>query len=92
MALFGWDRFNARLSVNSRPLTAREIEEEVVTYDNYYKNFSYEQASRPAISLAVVPNDLNLDLSNLERWYQLDAGEKFGSYTLYKVKIKEQRR
>lgn len=89
MALFGWDRFNARLSVNARPLTALEVEEEVNTYVNYYKNFSYEQASRPVISLAVVPNDLNLDLSNLEHWYRLDAGEKFGSYTLYKTKLKE---
>jgi hypothetical protein len=89
MALFGWDRFNSRLSVNARPLTARELEEEIRTYDNYYKNFGFEQASNPKISLAIVPNDLNLDLSNLERWYDLDAGETFGDYTLYKVRLKE---
>ncbi len=89
MALFGWDRFNARLSVNARPLTVGEVEEGVRTYDNYYKNFSIEQASRPILSFVVVPNNLNLDLSNLERWYELDAGENFGAYTLYKVKLKE---
>jgi len=88
MALFGWDRFNATLSVNARPLTARELEEEIARYDAYYKNFSYAQASRPALSLVVVPNNINLDLSNLRRWYELDAGENFGAYTLYKVKLK----
>ncbi len=88
MALFGWDRFNPRLSVNARPLTTREVEEEVKTYDNYYKNFSYEQAARPTISLIIVPNNLNLDLSNLERWYQLDTGENFGAYTLYRAQLK----
>ncbi len=89
MALFGWDRFNPVLSANYRPLTALEVEEEVRTYDKYYKNFSREQASRPMLSLAVVPNNLNLDLSNLKRWYQLDAGENLGAYTLYKVRLKE---
>jgi hypothetical protein len=89
MALFGWDRFNSRLSVNARPLTARELEEEIRTYDNYYKNFGFEQAANPRLSLAVVPNNLNLDLSNLERWYELDAGETLGNYTLYKIRLKE---
>jgi hypothetical protein len=88
MALFGWDRFNATLSVNARPLTVGEVEQEVRRYDNYYKNFSFEQASRPTLSFAVVPNNLNLDLSNLERWYELGAGENFGAYTLYKLQLK----
>ncbi|MDQ3711621.1 MAG: hypothetical protein M3388_05330 [Acidobacteriota bacterium] len=88
MALFGWDRFNATLSVNARPLTVGEIEQEVRRFDAYYENFSFEQASRPTISFAVVPNNLNLDLSNLERWYELDAGESFGAYTLYKLHLK----
>jgi hypothetical protein len=88
MALFGWDRFNATLSVNARPLTVGEVEQEVRRFDAYYKNFSFEQASRPTLSFAVVPNNLNLDLSNLERWYELGAGENFGAYTLYKLHLK----
>jgi hypothetical protein len=88
MALFGWDRFNATLSVNSRPLTAAEIEEEVARYDNYYKNFGFEQAARPTISFVVAPNSLQTNFSNLRRWYEISAGETYGKFTLYKVKLK----
>ncbi len=88
MALFGWDRFNARLSVNARPLTAVEIEEGVKIYDDYYKNFGFEQATNPLISLVIVPNDTDVDLSNLQRWYNLDAGENLGAYKLYKATLK----
>ena len=90
MALFGWDRFNAKLSVNARPLTVGEVEEGVKIYDDYYKNFSFEQASNPLISLVVVPNNADIDLSNLQRWYDLDAGENLGAYTLYKAALKPQ--
>jgi hypothetical protein len=88
MALFGWDRFNATLSVNSRPLTAAEIEEEVERYDDYYKNFGVEQAARPTLSFVVAPNSLQTDFSNLRRWYEIGAGETVGKFTLYKVKLK----
>jgi len=90
MALFGWDRFNPTLSVNSRPLTSLEIEEEVARFDSYYKNFSFEQATRPVLSFVVVPNNLSPEFSNLSRWYEIDAGEVHGKFTLYKVKLKQQ--
>jgi hypothetical protein len=88
MALFGWDRFNSTLSVNSRPLTVGEIEAEVARYDNYYKNFSLAQAMQPTLSFVVAPTSASLDFSNLRRWYELDAGETHDSYTLYKVSLK----
>jgi hypothetical protein len=90
MALFGWDRFNARLSANARPLTLGEIEEEVRRYDAFYKNYSHADASQPTLSYVIVMSNLNTDLSNLERWYQLEAGENLGAYTLYKVQLKNQ--
>ena len=88
MALFGWDRFNAALSVNSRPLTSGEIDEEVARYDNYYKNFSFEQAKRPALSFVVAPDDSQTEFENLKRWYEMDAGETVGKFTLYRVRLK----
>ncbi len=88
MALFGWDRFNATLSVNSRPLTTAEIEAEVARYDDYYKNFNTEQATRPALSFVVAPNDSQPEFENLKRWYETDAGETIGKFTLYRVKLK----
>ena len=88
MALFGWDRFNSTLSVNWRPLTVGELEAEIARYDNYYKNFNFEQATHPTLSFVVAPNSMPKDFSNLRRWYEIDAGETFGAYTLYKVKLK----
>jgi len=88
MALFGWDRFNSTLSVNSRPLTVGEIEEEVARFDAYYKTFSAEQAMRPTLSFVIAPSSFPPDFFNLRRWYEIDGGEQFGKFTLYKVRLK----
>lgn len=88
MALFGWDRFNATLSVNARPLTVGEVEQEVQRYDSFYKNFSIAQASAPTLSFVVVPKEGDWNLANLQRWYEIAAGEDFGKYKLHKVKLK----
>lgn len=88
MALFGWDRFNATLSVNSRPLTSGEIEDEVKRYDAYYKNFGFGQAIQPTLSFVVAPNTLPKDFSNLRQWYEMEEGEEFEKFTLYRVKLK----
>ena len=89
MALFGWDRFNATLSVNAKPLTAGEIEEEVRRYEAFYRNFNREQAAAPTLSFVITPVDANTDLTNLERWYDLDAGETHGDFILRRVHLKD---
>lgn len=88
MALFGWDRFNARLSANAKPLTLPEIEEEVANYKNFSKSFSVADAQNPKISYVVVFESDEDELINLDKWYERDAGEKLGKYILYKVKLK----
>ena len=69
-------------------MTNGEVEGEVRRYEAFYKNFSFAQASAPTLSLVVVPQNTELDLSNLLRWYELDAGEDFGNFKLHKVKLK----
>nr|MBA2735419.1 hypothetical protein [Pyrinomonadaceae bacterium] len=88
MALFGWDRFNARLSANARPLTQPEIEAEVDAYARFSRGFNAETAQNPLLSFVVVDADANDKLENLSRWYQLDGGENQGKYKLYRVKLK----
>lgn len=88
MALFGWDRFNAKLSANARPLTLPEIEEEVANYENFSKNFSVEDAKNPLISYVIVYAEANDELKNVDRWYQRDSGETLGKYILYKTILK----
>jgi len=88
MALFGWDRFNARLSANARPLTHPEIEAEVDAYARFSRGFNAETAQNPLLFFVIVDADANDKLENLSRWYQLDDGENQGKYKLYRVKLK----
>jgi hypothetical protein len=89
MALFGWDRFNARLSANARPLTQPEVEAEADAYARFAREFNSQAAQNPLLFFVVVYSESNDELENLDRWYQRDAGEDFGKYKLYRVKLKE---
>jgi len=90
MALFGWDRFNARLSANARPLTLSEIEDEVNNFTRFSRDFSLEDALNPQLSYVVVYNEANNQMTNLDIWYERGAVRNFGKYSLYELKIKEQ--
>lgn len=88
MALFGWDRFNARLSANARPLTRFEIEEEVNRYARFVRDFSRADAQNPQLSYVIVFNGAANPLVNLNAWYERGAIKNFGSYSLYELKLK----
>jgi hypothetical protein len=90
VSLFGWGRHTDRLTSEAKPLTYGEIAQEARKYGEYRRNFNINQASSPTISYVVVPNDWNLSFANLDLWYERDAGEKLGAYTLYKVKLKSE--
>ncbi len=85
MALFGWDRFNARLSANARPLTTAEIDTEVAAFEAFSRNFSAADAGDPKLDWLVVYTDANDPMKNINRWYELDAGESLGKYTLFRL-------
>lgn len=89
MALFGWDRFNARLSANARPLTQIEIDEEVRRFAEFGDKFSLKEAANPQISFLVISNEYETSLKNFDRWYERDNGEVLGKYVLYKVNLKQ---
>jgi len=88
IALFGWGRHTDRLSVAAKPLTFGEVAEEVKRYAAYTASFSKVQASNPLISYLVVPNDREWDLSTVEQWYTLDAGEVVGGHTIYRARLR----
>lgn len=89
IALFGWGRHTDRLSFDSKPLTYREIDVEVGNYQTYRQNFTRKQASNPLLSYVVINNEADTDLSALDQWYERDAGEVIGKYTLYRVKLRD---
>jgi hypothetical protein len=89
IALFGWGRHTDRLSVEARPLTFGEVAEEARRYGEYRKNFSLREASDPELKYVVVPLGHQFDLTNLDKWYERDAGEVIGDYALYRVRLKK---
>jgi hypothetical protein len=88
MALFGWDRFNARLSAAARPLTPGEIETEVNNYARFSREFSLADAENPQLSFLVIDNEAKNKLTNLDLWYVRGQIRSFGRYSLYELKIR----
>lgn len=88
LPLFGWERANPNLTVNWKPITQEEVIEELREYAAYVHSFNHDRASNPTLSYVVTSKRLNADLSNLDRWYERDAGERIGAHTLYRVKLR----
>lgn len=88
MALFGWDRFNARLSANARPLTQPEIEAEVQNFNRFLQNFGIKDAQNPLLNYVIIYAEADNKLENLDRWYERYDSENLGKYTLFRVKLK----
>jgi len=85
MALFGWDRFNARLSANARPLTQPEVDDEAVNYQHFVENFNRESLNGTDIRYLIIDNELVNNLENIDRWFVRDDGEVLGKYTLFRL-------
>jgi hypothetical protein len=88
IALFGWGRHHDRLTVNSTPLTPEEIAAEVDAYSKYIASFNRERAATPLLSAVVTHTDGEPDLTNLDRWYERAAGERYGKFMLYRLKLR----
>jgi hypothetical protein len=88
--LFGVERIIEGLSANPKPISVEEMGEELRRYTDYSDHFSIEQATHPKINFVVVPNgDAQPNFGNLEKWYERDAGEKVGIFTIYRVKLRQ---
>ena len=72
IALFGWGRHTSRLSVDSRPLTVKEIRREVEKYRHFYEGFSKKDAENPKLGYLVTTPGNESKLTNLLRWYRVE--------------------
>ena len=57
-------------------------------YSDYIASFNRERAAHPTLSYAVIPTEEQHVASNLDRWYERDAGEQVGKFMLYRVKLR----
>jgi hypothetical protein len=86
--VFGHERVTPALSVHFHSIQPDEIDQEVRNYQTYASSFSRDEAAKRPIAYAVVTTEGNSDFSNLDRWYERDAGERVGDYTLYRLKLR----
>jgi hypothetical protein len=87
-SLVGWGHAEVAWSVNWQPVKPEEISAELSNYADYRARFDYERASRLPLSYVVTTTDEGIDFSNLDRWYERDAGETMGKFIIYRVRLK----
>jgi len=83
--LFGLHRVNPTLTQKFQPVTQDEIQARIRDYSQYKQQFSQEEAEKWPLSYVVLTAQRNYDLSNLDRWYARDGGQKIGDSVLYRV-------
>jgi hypothetical protein len=88
IALFGWGRLTDRLTVNAHPITRAEVEAEIERYSQFIAAFDRERASHPLLAYLVTHADGDTNLTNIDRWYERDRGERLGHYMLYRLKLR----
>jgi hypothetical protein len=87
--VFGPERVNPVLTASHRPITNEEIESAAREYGEFMRSFDSELATTPLLGYAVVST--NDDLSNIDRWYERDAGERVGEFVIYSLRLRDDR-
>jgi len=88
-AIFGHERILPGLNLHFEPITQAEIEQAIHDYQTYVNSFSREEARKRPLAYAIVLAEEKFDFSNLDRWYERDAGERVGDYVLYRLKLRD---
>ena len=87
-AIFGHERIIPGLNLHFEPIKEEEIEQAIRDYQNYIDSFSREEAIKRPLAYAVLLAEDKFDFTNLDRWYERDAGERVGDYVLYRLKLR----
>ena len=87
-ALIGWGRSDPAWNAGWRPVTPAEIETELRGYSEFVASFNHERAASLPLSYVVTPSWQKLDFTNLDRWYERDAGERAGDFIVYRLRLR----
>jgi hypothetical protein len=88
-ALFGYERQAPHFMKTFQSLSSSEIEAMVKRFEAFISNFDYSDASKPTLSWVVIPTYMEMDCSNLDRWYIRESEEKISAFKLYRVRLRE---
>jgi hypothetical protein len=86
--LFPYHRLSPAVSGSEVPITPEELRDQLRSYVDYVHSFNRDRAGAPTLSYLVVDANSQPDYANLDRWYQRDAGERIGSFILYRLKLR----
>jgi hypothetical protein len=86
LALFGWERMNQK--AHTRGITSEDVRQETLRFAGYVRDFDARKAATPKLEFVVVPATGAPTLTNLDRWYERDAGEQIGDYVVYRSRLK----
>jgi hypothetical protein len=87
-AFFGGGRALSELDTNAKPITRAEAAAELRNYVKYRNEFDRSKAADPELSYVVVPALAEPNFDKIDRWYERDQGKEFGSFIVYRVKLK----
>jgi hypothetical protein len=86
-SLIEWGNNDPAWTVNWKQITPDDVRTALSSYSNYAESFSREQAANPTLSYVITEG--TPDFTNLDRWYERDAGEHIGRFTLYRVRMRQ---
>jgi hypothetical protein len=86
--LLGSERINPNLRRDWQPVTPEETMLALQRYADFAASFDRERTTSHALAYLLVYDYDHGELSNLDRWYERDAGEHLGRFTLYRLKLR----
>ncbi len=86
LALFGWERMNQKTYTPG--ITSEDVRQETARFAEYVRDFDNRKAAMPKLEFVVVPAAGGPSLTNLDRWYERDVGERIGDYVIYRSRMK----
>ncbi|HET6671342.1 MAG TPA: hypothetical protein VFH15_14035 [Pyrinomonadaceae bacterium] len=84
LALFGWERMKEQPHI--RAITDEDVRRETLLYAEYIGAFNAARAAAPPVGYLVTPAMGGPSLTNFDRWYERDSGERVGDYMLYRTR------
>lgn len=86
--MFPYNRLSPAITGSTAPITPEELRAQLAAYLSYARNFTSDRATSPTLSYLVLHSERQYDLTNLDRWYQRDDGERVGDFVIYRLTLR----
>ncbi len=87
-SLISRGRLNPNLRSTWIPTTAPEIKSALQRYAEFTSTLDRARVDRYPLTYILTSSKENIDFTNLDKWYERDAGEPFKEFILYRVRMR----